>query len=355
MRNRAAIFCCYQLPAYLLNSIIAFSEKFDFRCHVLSFPILEEAPFVQEQHPNLVFYNKATLNRKQLLALFYSVQPAVVYIAGWIEKDYVVLAKYFKAAGVPVVMGLDNHWIHSWKQRLGAAFFNTFLRKHFTHIWIPGKPQLEYAQWLRFDPSTIMTGLYAADVDYFRQGYIPGSLSKNILFMGRLVPYKRPVELYKVFNALTSRQFSDWSLTFIGNGECRKDLIPNQRIQVLDFVQPKDILEHIKKASVFCLPSTREHWGVAVQENCAAGKLLITSDQVGAAAEYVHHGHNGFQFKSDDLDDLKKCLMLVFSMSDEHIIDFQKNSYNQPQRYTLDNWANQLFKCISEFEKKTHG
>jgi glycosyltransferase involved in cell wall biosynthesis len=349
MKNRTAVFCCYQLPAYLMNSIITFSEKYDFRCHVLSFPVLEEAPFAQEQHPNLIFYNKATLSRKQLKDIFSTINPAVIYIAGWIEKDYLVLAKYFKAAGIPVIMGLDNHWVNSWKQQLGAAFFNTFLRKHFTHIWIPGKAQLEFAQRLHFDPSAIMTGLYAADVDYFRQGYIPDKVYKNILFVGRLVPYKRPVELYKIFNALAAQQFTDWSLTFIGNGECRKDLIPNQHTQVLDFVQPKELLECLKKASVFCLPSIREHWGVAVQENCAAGKLIITSDQVGAAEEYVQHGHNGFQFSSSDVDDLKKYLMEVFSMREEKIIAFQKNSYNNQQTHTFDNWANQLFTCLSEF------
>ena len=47
-------------------------------------------------------------------------------------------------------------------------------------------------------------------------------------------------------------------------------------------------------ADVFALLSRHEPWGVAVNEAAASGLPLLLSDRVGAAADLLRDGENGF-------------------------------------------------------------
>jgi glycosyltransferase involved in cell wall biosynthesis len=53
-------------------------------------------------------------------------------------------------------------------------------------------------------------------------------------------------------------------------------------------------------ADVFALLSTRETWGVVVNEAAASGLPLLLSDQVGAAHDLLRDGENGFLVPAGD-------------------------------------------------------
>lgn len=348
MNHKCVVFCCIELTDYFFKSIMTFSESYNFICHVISFPTLIDSPYYLEQHSNIIHHNKNDINRRQLWKMCSDINPSLIFVTGWIEKDYIWLAAKFSSQKIPIILSLDNHWANSWKQRIGAFFFKIFLRKIFSNIWIPGKPQRGFAYHLGFKESQIITGLYATDVSHFRKGYSNGKVFRNILFFGRLVPYKRPVELFNLFKSLHKKQFFNWTLTFIGAGECRSKIQQNDQIKIIDFIQPRDLTEHLKQASVFCLPSVREHWGVAVQESCAAGKILLTSDQVGASSDFLIHGFNGFQFKHNNLEEFKHYLIKILEMTDKEIELFQERSFNIEQKHTPEVWAEKLFEVVTK-------
>jgi glycosyltransferase involved in cell wall biosynthesis len=50
---------------------------------------------------------------------------------------------------------------------------------------------------------------------------------------------------------------------------------------------------------------------LVINEAAAAGLAIVSSDVVGAAAELVRDGINGFHFKTDDLQDLTNKLRTV--------------------------------------------
>ena len=343
MANKKALFLCAELSDYFHNCIVTFAETFDIICHVVS---LYESPFELFYHPLIKHFEKNNFNSGTFFTTFSDLKPSIVFTAGWLDSDYLKISKQFRKKNIPVLLGVDNHWLNSWKQKIGVAVKKKTILSAASHIWIPGIPQYEFALKLGFSQKNIMTGLYAANINHFQKGYIPNKVNRNILFVGRLVNYKRPVELLQLFKDVNTK--NDWTLTIIGNGNCRPQLKETSNVKIHNFVQPKELIAYAKKASVFCLPSTREHWGVAVHEFCAAGKLLLLSDQVGAATDFLIHGYNGFEFKSDDLSDFRYYLERIINMQDNLINDFQKRSYQIAKKSTPKEWAYKLHGILSD-------
>ena len=62
------------------------------------------------------------------------------------------------------------------------------------------------------------------------------------------------------------------------------------------------IAEAYAAADVFVLLSTRETWGVVVNEAAASGLPLVLSDRVGAAYDLLRDGENGFLVGAGDVD-----------------------------------------------------
>ncbi len=62
---------------------------------------------------------------------------------------------------------------------------------------------------------------------------------------------------------------------------------------------------------VFCLPSTREPWGLAVNEVMACGRAVVVSDAVGCAVDLVRDGENGCVFEAGNVGALAGALRRV--------------------------------------------
>lgn len=134
-----------------------------------------------------------------------------------------------------------------------------------------------------------------------RFGFV--SSRKRFLFVGRLVPVKRAHLLLQSFLEIADR-CPDWDLVIAGDGPLRSslealaDLRPG-RITFTGFLSdPAEVAALYANCHVFVLPSSYEPWGVVLTEAAAAGLTLIASDAVGAAADVVCEGDNGWVFES---------------------------------------------------------
>ena len=63
-----------------------------------------------------------------------------------------------------------------------------------------------------------------------------------------------------------------------------------------------DIVDAYVASDVFALLSSRETWGVVVNEAAASGLPLILSDHVGAAPDLLRDGENGYLVAAGDSD-----------------------------------------------------
>ena len=115
----------------------------------------------------------------------------------------------------------------------------------------------------------------------------------NLLFVGRLVPYKGADIVIQAVSQLNKIVLERIRLTIVGDGS-EKDNLKNlaQELGVSDivsfagWVNQKETLGFYRKADIFCFPSIREFGGAVVLEAMACGLPCIVADN-GGIAEYV--------------------------------------------------------------------
>lgn len=115
----------------------------------------------------------------------------------------------------------------------------------------------------------------------------------NLLFVGRLVPYKGADMLVEALGLLDKRLLQRCTVTIVGDGSERTDLESsvekNNLTDIVHFtgwVEQDDTLAFYSQADVFCFPSVREFGGAVVLEAMANGLPCIVVDH-GGIGEYV--------------------------------------------------------------------
>ncbi|MDX2244399.1 MAG: glycosyltransferase family 4 protein [Leptolyngbyaceae cyanobacterium bins.302] len=124
----------------------------------------------------------------------------------------------------------------------------------------------------------------------------------NLLFVGRLVPYKGADLVIEALGKLEPALRNKLALTIVGDGSERQAL--ERRVQELNlqnvvtfvgWVKQYETQKYYSQADIFCFPSVREFGGAVVMEAMACGLPCIVVDN-GGIAEYVTEG-TGFKIK----------------------------------------------------------
>ena len=127
----------------------------------------------------------------------------------------------------------------------------------------------------------------------------------NILFVGRLINNKGPLEALQAFARLDE---SSATLTFAGNGPMRERLAREaarlgvgQAVIFLDRVD--DVAGILSSSDILIRPSLTEGQSLALLEAMAAGVCVVASD-IPANAELIEHGVTGLLARQGDIEDL---------------------------------------------------
>jgi glycosyltransferase involved in cell wall biosynthesis len=130
-----------------------------------------------------------------------------------------------------------------------------------------------------------------------------------ILYAAKLQRRKRPADLLEAYRSLSPNGSAEPRpyLLYIGDGEERSRLATAAQglgwssIRFLGFQNQTELPRFYDLADVFVLPSEYEPWGLAVNEVMNAGRPVIVSERVGAAADLVEDGKNGFIVPTGDV------------------------------------------------------
>lgn len=175
---------------------------------------------------------------------------------------------------------------------------------------------------------------YAVDNAHFRRGAETAASRREatratlglepgrpvLLFAAKLIERKRPALLLEAF----ARLHNDVALRrpyllFAGDGPLRATLEAQAARQApgavhfLGFQPQADLPRWYDLCDAFVLPSGQESWGLVVNEVMCAGRAVVASDRVGAAADLVRPDENGAIFRVDDMDDLVRALRGVLA------------------------------------------
>lgn len=300
--------------------------------------------------PNLEGINiipRSSLDKKSLFTLLVTKNPRIIYISGWVDKSYIRAAKKFKQQNkdVSIVTGIDDQWFGTFRQHLGVLFYKIFYSTIFDFFWVAGKPQYHYAQRFGLKSERIITNLLSADTEIFNSKC---AVKKRFVFIGRFVEEKGLDILISAYNQLPQSVKTNWPLVLIGSGPLKADIESKhfQNISLLPFLQTEELKSELSMGGVFCMPSKREAWGVAIHELALFGYPLLLSSSCGAATEFLISGYNGYLFQSQNIESLKDKLIKFTQLTDEELELFSQRSLLLGRRITPEISARTLLSTI---------
>jgi glycosyltransferase involved in cell wall biosynthesis len=347
------LFLYTELADYFLKCCEELSQSCE--VHIIRWPVNKEAPFDFKYSEKIRIYDKNNFSFDELKNLVSKINPGMIICSGWIDKDYLKLAKpYFKK--IPTVLTCDTHWKGSIKQYLAIILSRFFLLNRFSHAWVPGQAQTAYVKKLGFKSSKIWQGFYCCDLQKFNSIYTKQldqkekKLPEKFLYVGRYYDFKGVTDLWQAFIELQNEQPNDWELWCLGAGDIKP--IEHPKIKHFGFVQPKDLEPILEQTGVFILPSRFEPWGVVVQEYAAAGFPMLISTAVGAKEMFLQEGKNGFSFSPGNAAQLKNELKKIVNFSSKELILMAEESHKLAQEISPKKWANTVLGIYNESSKK---
>jgi glycosyltransferase involved in cell wall biosynthesis len=174
------------------------------------------------------------------------------------------------------------------------------------------KAQKDYQQ--RFPNKPIFNIPYYCDLTEFSQNR--PERPKNpvtIVFCGQMIARKGVDLLLKAFSRIIDDGLQA-KLLLVGREAELPQMMSNLPQKVQDCIEyagfqaPEALPEFFRQADIFVLPSRYDGWGVVVNQALGAGLPIICSDTVGAGAELVEQGKNGWIVPVGDVDALYEAL-----------------------------------------------
>ncbi|MEG4802125.1 glycosyltransferase family 4 protein [Microcoleus sp. ARI1-B5] len=178
----------------------------------------------------------------------------------------------------------------------------------------------------------------------------------NLLFVGRLVPYKCPDVVIESIGKLDPVIQSKIRLTIVGDGSERSSL--ENRVQELNlgeivsfagWVNQQETRDFYRKADIFCFPSIREFGGAVVIEAMACGLACIVANN-GGIGEYVTE-ETGFKIEPNSREYLTQELTKKIKILVEDEKMRSSMSAKSIERAREFEWDNKARKIVELYEK----
>jgi glycosyltransferase involved in cell wall biosynthesis len=258
-------------------------------------------------------------------------RPDAMLLFGYKWASHLRAAAWARRRGIPILFRGDSHLLGRGSPRphvrlaLGALFsqFASFLcagaanREYFEAFGVPGRK-------LFFAPHSVDGELFRRD----HSGHFAGAermrsqlgldpATRIVLFAGKLVAAKQPVELLAAFLGM---RLADTAIVFVGEGpeKAKLQALASERagvpgappVRFLPFANQSEMPSRYLMADLFVLPSrgNYETWGLAVNEAMHMGVPCLVSDRVGCQRDLVTHGETGWVFDPSDPQALGRTL-----------------------------------------------
>ena len=172
-----------------------------------------------------------------------------------------------------------------------------------------------------------------------------------ILYIGRLTyEDKRADRLIDIWEKVCADML-DWHLYIVGDGNARP--LMEAKAQHLPRVhfegQQSDVKPYLDRASILCLVSEMESWGLCLTEAQANGVIPIAFDcSAGVRHILSPSGENGFLVPNGDLDAYCETLVKLANAAPEEISRLRRNVMEKSKMYSIENVGRLWLNMISE-------
>ena len=232
-------------------------------------------------------------------------------------------------------------------------------RKFYKHYGVPDKKLFFYPYAADNERLMRESNLLKPSRDKLKKELGFGAESMAIVFVGRLVIQKNPLNLLTAYEKLSQIKNlkSKVSLVFVGEGILRPELEKyikkhNLKNVILAGFQNKiNLMKYFAASDVFVLPSGMgETWGMVVNEAMCFGLPIIISNIVGSGSDLVKNGENGFIISKGDIDKLAEYLKFLVD-NPEKRLSFGKKSLDINGNYNYEKDVEGILKALAYIEK----
>jgi glycosyltransferase involved in cell wall biosynthesis len=260
-----------------------------------------------------------------------------VGLAGYGRPEYHLFLWWCKLKGISVVLFAEswygqNRWINALK-----GWYLQFLCAGFL---VSGKRALHHFQGRLGIRKPMQIGYSVVDNAHFAQNPVPRQSPPVLLCVARFAPEKNLAMLLEAFGK--SRLSETWELWLVGGGPEKNLLLGKSRklkgVLLKDWLSYSELPALYQSASAFVLPSRFEPWGLVVNEAMAAGLPLVLSDACGCVPELAG-SENALIFKTDDLEDLVRCLDILEEMTAQNLSAMGEASRKRIPHFSPETWA----------------
>ncbi len=351
-------------------------------------PLLEGYNFEFLKKPKTCFSALKTINRFQHHSLFSGFhffgfinfgifreirnsQFDAVLINSWsyLSDWFVVLAGVLNKT--PIFLRAENPLSHEytkvrWKIGLKKIILGKILFSRISKILYIGEENKKFYQFYGVPESKLIFTPYSVDnsrfveakrgladkIYDFKNNLGIDRSSVVILFCGKLIKKKRPMDLLKAFQYISHRT-SNSSLLFIGDGELKLQLEKYtkdnnlQNVYFVGFKNQTELPEYYSIADIFVLPSgVGETWGLVVNEAMCFGLPIIISDLVGCGTDLVKNGENGYIYPVGNIEKLSGYLNELVNNLEKRK-KFGEQSFKIIQNYSYEKDIEGILKAMS--------
>lgn len=290
--------------------------------------------------------------------------PSVVLVPGYYTAPALVAALWSKLRGRRSVLMTEStqgdHRRTGWKEKIKSLL----LRSLFDWAVAGGDAHVRYLHALDFPRERIARNYDVVDNEFFSEGAarLRASQGHNggkppapyFLYVGRLAPEKNVDGLIRAYADYRARG-GTWGLVLAGDGPERSSLeaLATSRglkthIRFDGHKTSGELLSSYAFAGCFVLPSTREPWGLVVNEAMAAGLPVIVSNRCGCAENLVRDGINGWTFSPSGYAELAdKLVWIGYKATDEQLRKMGEQSQEIVSRYSPQSWADEVARIVA--------
>ena len=239
-----------------------------------------------------------------------------------------------------------------------------FIVRHSNAFVAYGTRAKEYLITLGAFPEKIFIAYNTVDIDFYMQQSVKFKASKNklkdrlgiknemiVLYVGRIVELKNVRTLIKAYSELKNEL--DVALLIVGDG-MQKSKLRNMCIEesiddvfFVGFKQKEEILVYYAISDLFVFPSTKDIWGLVLNEAMASGLPVITTDKVGASVDLIEEGVNGYVVESGDIEELHEAMRKILLKPEVRSRMGKASKEIIESRFTINDAVNGFIEAIA--------
>lgn len=255
----------------------------------------------------------------------------VVLALGWHLKSQLQGIVAAKRLGIPAMIRGDSQLgiTRSPARRAAKALAYPLLLRAFDAALCVGARNRDYYRHYGYPAARLFPSPHAIDTDWFaaralatvraekRAQHGLGDADRAVLFAGKLLPFKRPLDAVGAVAGLR-RGGTQAHLMIAGSGELSQALHAEAErlaVPVLDlgFLNQSAMPAAYAAADALLLPSDgRETWGLVCNEALACGTPIVVSDDAGCAPDLCADAVVGRQYPGGDVAAATDALAALF-------------------------------------------